>query len=170
MQFCNSSLKEMPIPLVLQKSPSNKIEYHAFKKRRKKVEELSLLLSAVCLWVSFRAAFLLDSFRLESPTRTIKCGEMHTTFDLVSPEATDCWKQLMEWEKFQFMPAYSHILSLNIKNWKPSKPQEVWPTKVRHMQLWCLLPLLYFLMQIFYAIKHVKSIKLWFLKEVHKES
>lgn len=55
------------------------------KKKKKSVKPL-----AICFWVSFRAAFLLDSFRLESPTRTIKCGEMDTTFDLASPQATDC--------------------------------------------------------------------------------
>lgn len=65
--------------------PVTKQNIILWKKKKRKKEELSLLLSAVCLWVSFRAAFLLHSFRLESPTRTIKCGEMDTTFDLLSP-------------------------------------------------------------------------------------
>lgn len=83
LQSCNSFSKEMSILVLLQKASSNKIEYHSFFKKKKK--KLSLLLSAVFLWVSFRAAFPLDSFRLESRTKTIKYEGVDTTFDLETP-------------------------------------------------------------------------------------
>lgn len=65
-----------------KKHPVTKQNIILFFKKKKK---LSLLLSAVFLWVSFRAAFPLDSFRLESRTKTIKYEGVDTTFDLETP-------------------------------------------------------------------------------------